>query len=180
MYSINRHEKGNILFLILIAVVLLAALSYVIAKPGGDSVVASSANRISEGLKSQAAFFRSGIIECPLINNYGYPVQPGSGLAKDTQCEINDTPTYQDIFKGQGGRFAPQPITPFGDWTYTVNGATTPPSISISVTKAMNCANDVTMKSAMDQIAMQFTTGEATIVCDGSAATFTLYIVKGT
>jgi hypothetical protein len=173
-------EKGNVLFYILIAVALLAALTYVVARGGGDSGSGMTATRVAEEIKSQSQMIRSAIMECVINNNYGYPAEPVSGLVADVQCQTSATPTYQTIFSGATGRFMPQPPKPFtAGWAYDVDTGTTPNTISISLTQAMNCAADQGLVSALDDILpTQYATAEVDTTCDGTTANFTLYIVK--
>src|SRR5690349_11131162 len=123
-----HRENGNVLFYIMIAVVLLGALSYVMTRGAGDSAAGMSATRISEDIKSQAQTIRAAILECNLVYNNGYPPEPANPyLVENLQCQVDSTPTYQDIFTGNSNRFLPVPPKPFvTGWTYRIDTATTP------------------------------------------------------
>jgi len=139
----RRHENGNILFYILIGVLLMGALTYVSTRSSGDTAAGTTAARLSEDIKSQAQLIRSALSECLLVNSYGYPLEPAApGLVKDIECQIGDSPdVFQPVFTGTSNRFLPQPPAPFTDgWIYDVDSGTNPPTISILLTKAMNCS----------------------------------------
>ena len=78
-----NSQSGNVLFIIFIAVALIAALTMALMSGGGDQAISMSADRISQELRAQAQSIRSAIVECDLVNNYGYP--PASEEGKDVK-----------------------------------------------------------------------------------------------
>lgn len=177
--SLRSKEDGNVLFYVLLCVVILAALSFVLTQNSGDSAAGMSANKISEDVKAQAQTIRSALLECNLVNNKGYPAQPVSGLAKDLQCEREDG-TFEDIFTGTSNRFMPPIPKPFTTgWQYTVNTGTTPHTVTIELTDAMDCTGNAGLKSAIEILKTQYTTDELDTVCSGASASVKIYIVKG-
>ena len=107
----RTNEQGNVLFFILIAVVLMGALTYTMTNTGGDqSSTNISANRLAEDLQNQAQMIRSALSECTLVNNYGYP-DAATSLVKDLKCKTSDT-DEQLIFAGSGSRVLPLPPGP--------------------------------------------------------------------
>ena len=176
----SSSEKGNILFYILLCVVLLAGLSFVLTNNSGDSSAGIQASQISEEVKTQAQTIRSALLECNLVHNFGYPAQPVSGLAADLQCQTDTTPTYENIFSGTSNRVMPPTPKPFTTgWQYTVNGVTTPPTITIELTDAINCTANRGLMSAIEILKTQYQATEIDTVCNGTTATFRVYIVRG-
>ncbi len=176
----ENNQNGNVLFYILIAVALVGALTYVMSRGAGDSGTGAVATRISEDIKAQAQTIRAAVLECVLVHNYGYPAEPGSGLVADLECQVDDVPNYVEIFSGATGRFLPQPPGPFTGWTYTVDTGTTPDSIYIELSHAMDCTGDMGVRSALSILQTQFTADETNgTVCNGTEATFRLNLVVG-
>ena len=177
MKSPIKNQSGNVLFYILIAVVLIAALSYVMARGAGDSGAGMVANRLSEQIKSQAQSIRSAILECNLVRGFGYPADPANPYTLDlVQCQIDSTPTYETLFSGATGRFVPQAPAPLDTtgWIYRNTGG----DVYIELTEAMDCAGDQGVASAFNILQSQFASTEITgTTCDGVTATFRLYLV---
>ena len=167
----NRSQAGNVLFYILVAVGLFAALNVAFMKGGSDSAVSMSANRMAQLLKTQAHSIRASVIECVLTYpDAGYPAEAASGLAKDIECTPADRPDFE-IFSGQAGRFMPQPPDPFNQWQYSNDGAGT---IQISIATDPSMADDPGVTTALGYLDPQFSDDEVTIVRDGTTASFTL------
>lgn len=176
----SNAEKGNVLFYILLCVILLAAISFVLTQGSGDSASGIQASQLSEEIKTQAQTIRSALLECNLVHNYGYPAQPVSGLVADLRCQTDDVPNYEDIFSGTSNRIMPQTPKPFTTgWEYVVDGSTTPPSITIELTDAIDCTANRGLQSAIEILKTQYQAAEIETTCDGTTASFKLYIVKG-
>lgn len=169
----DKSQSGNVLFMIFIAVALMGALTAVMMRGGGEQATSMTATRISEQLKSQAASIRSAIVECDLTNNLGYPVENAVTLDA-VNCQIDATPTYQPLFTGTANRFVPVPPEPFNAWYYNNDGAGT---ISISIDTPGANAADLGIIQALESLKTQYGT-EVTIVNNGSAASFELFITK--
>jgi hypothetical protein len=171
----KRSQAGNVLFYVLVAVGLFAALNVAFMKGGADSGVAMSANRMAQLLKTQAHSIRASVIECVLTYpDAGYPAEAPSGLARDIECDPADRPAY-GVFSGQAGRFMPQPPQPFNAWQYTNDGAGT---IQISIATDTADASDPGVTTALGYLEPQFSSDEVTIVNDGTTASFTLILTS--
>ena len=169
----GNTQSGNVLFIILIAVALLGALGAVMMRSGGEQAVSMSADRISQELKAQAQSIRSALMECVLVNNYGYPAQGANKLASEAECQIDDVPTYQPIFTGTANRFLPQPPSTFNPWQYTNDNAD---DIQI-YTDSTKPASPAVI-NALEMLKNQYSADEIEIINDGSNASFRLYITK--
>lgn len=171
----NRNAQGgNVLFMILIACALLGALGAVMMRDGGQNATTMSADKISETLTSQVQTIRSALMECNLTYNFGYPTI-ASDEVNDLQCQIDDVPSYKDIFKNNANYTSMQGPTGFGNWQYTNDGAGT-----ITITIISDHPGDAAVRAALDRMSRVFDTGngEADIVNDGNTAGLTVYIQK--
>ncbi len=176
------NEQGNVLFYVLVCVAIIGALSYVMSQGSGDSASGMQASQISEEIKTQAQTIRSALLECNLVHNYGYPAAPVSGLVADLECQTGEGPpiTYEDIFSGTGNRFMPPTPKPFTTgWQYVIDTATNPDSISIELTDTLNCTANAGLRSAIQILSNQYTSGELVTVCDGTTASIRIFIVQG-
>lgn len=193
MHAAKKNEDGNILFYILIAVVLLGSLTMMLSRGSGESASTTSANRISEDIKAQAQLIRSAIVECNLVYNNGYPVASYQNRVKNLTCQTGMTSTdIKGIFNGaldgsgnpvsSSDRFLPLPPKPFDEtpgWEYIINTVPDPDQISIKLSKAINCDGDAALKIAMEKhLPPNFTANEVAITCDGTTASFELFLVK--
>lgn len=180
-HSTKTHkaaQSGNVLFIILIAVVLFAALSAVVMRDSGDQASSVSADKLALELQSQAQTIRSAALECEMVNNYGYPPMPpiGTGLVKDMQCQLDDTPTYQMMFTGTANRFLPPVPNGFDEWRYD-NAQSDPNAISFYIT-ALN-PNNAIAANAMEMLRSKYTTDEAAITNTlGAEISLRIYLVK--
>ncbi len=174
--KMKYNEHGNVLFYIFLCVILLGALTMMLSNRGGDEQASGSAAfRNSEEMKSQAQGARSAVMECLLLYNSGYPVQPGSGLLNDVMCDLQTGP--QSIFTAQSARAVPVPPAPFDPWTYTNTSST---FIKISTTSAKPASQTVqiTLKNLATSFhAPETSTGifqnqDVCIIANGTKAEF--------
>lgn len=171
----SESQKGNVLFYILIAVVLLGALSYTMSRNSGEQTsVSVQATRIAEELNSQALLIRTAILECVLVNNFGYPATVSTPV-KDLECQIDNIPTYRPIFTGTASRVLPLPPKPFGDWVYSNDGAG---NISLSIEAPGSAAGQAGVISGLNQLKANYAPEEITVINDGSSASFILHVTK--
>lgn len=172
----THSQSGSVFFYILTAMAILAGLTYVVTRGGGDSASGLVASRIADDIRTQAQLLRSAIIECNLLHNE-YPADPGAPTAiANLQC-----PAGQNMFSGATGRYAPDapPIFTAG-WVYRLNTATNPDSIYIELNQATNCTANQSLLSAFQILQNYFTATErANSVCDGTTARFRLNIITG-
>ena len=171
----HRHaERGNVLFIIFIAVALLAALSMTLMSGGGEQAISMSSDKISQELFAQSQSIRSAILECNLINNYGYPPPSEDGEKMiELECQIGDGPTMQNIFTGTANRVVPPPPSTFVDWIYHNDGAGTIYYDIYSLKPA-----DKAVIGALEMLKGRYGTDEATIVNDGTNASLAVYVTK--
>ncbi len=170
----NNSQSGNVLFIIFIAVALMAALTMALMSGGGDQAISMSADRISQELRAQAQSIRSAIVECDLVNNYGYPPVSEEGKdVKDIECQIGDGPTMQAIFTGTANRVMPPPPSTFGNWVYHNDGAG-----NITYVIQSSKPADKAVIGALEMLKAQYSAGEATIINDGTTAQLQIIITK--
>lgn len=172
--NIQNSQRGNVLFIILIAVALLAALSATMMQGGGQQAVSISADKLASEVYTQAQGIRSALIECNLTYNYGYPSATYNGAVGNVECQVDDVPTYTSIFTGSAGSFLQDPPKGFGDWQYYNDGAG---GISISLSSTVNLDN--ARSSALGMAAGRFASSEISLVNTvGAPGSITLYITK--
>ncbi len=108
--SLNRRvsESGSALVYILIAIALLAALTYSFMEPAGQQTSSQNTFKAASGIQGQVDVIRSGIQECVLlypngdstINNGGGGSDPGA----DKRYPINpDSTHYTTATPGRAG-----------------------------------------------------------------------------
>lgn len=174
MHTRDTAQQGNVLFLILVAVALVGALSAVLMQGGGEQAVSMMADKTAQELRAQGQAIRSAILECDLMNNFGYPPQSYDGSEmKDVGCQTDNAPTYQMIFTGTANRFIPQPPGGFAQWRYYNDGAGT---ISLKICTTSGTV-DAGQASAFSMLAAQYTTTEAD-VNQGGDGCLNIYITK--
>lgn len=178
-----RNQSGSVFFYILAAVAMLGALSYVMSRGSGDSASGLQASRIADDIKTQAQLIRSAIIECNLVYQIGYPLDPGTPTDIGVlQCRTDGGGGVQNMFDGTTGRFEPEapPVFTAG-WVYGID--TTPPTtdtVYIELNQATNCTANAGLSSAFQILTSSFTASELTgTVCNGTTARFRLNIVLG-
>ncbi len=175
----DNKQQGNVLFMILIAVILMAALSAVMMQGGGEQVVSVNSDRIAIELKTQAQSIRSALLGCDLEYNLGYPPASYNALdMKDVECQIDETPTYQPIFTSTANRYLPPLPAPMNAspnaWKYYNDGAGTI-YFELSVT---DVAADRTVINGLEMLKTQYSATEATITNDGTTAALRVYITQ--
>lgn len=106
-----KYENGNILFLILVAVALFAALSYAVtgtSRTTGNTIESEKAKLTQGEIDSYAAAMNTGINRLKLINNcsiidYTPPTEQGGG---DKSCHLfhpdGGAVSYRDLALGLG------------------------------------------------------------------------------
>ena len=176
---LHHKQRGNVLFMILIAVVITGALSATLMQGGGDNAASMNADRLSQELRAQAQSIRSALLECNMTYDHGYPTSGGSQIDLDNvQCQIDTGPTYQPIFTGTANRVAPRPPLPFDGttdkWKYTNDNAG---SIFLELSST-SLAAEKSIIPALEHLKNQYAASEVDITNDGSTALFRLYITK--
>lgn len=143
----NIPERGSALIYILIAIALLAALTFTFMEPSSQQSTSQSSFKAVTGVESQINLIRSSIQQCILTYPKGdlaitdddvnktYPIDPnssyysgatpgqsGDNLVRNIRCPgHNTTGNARDhvrIFSGHSGRFLPPPPALFGEWQY--------------------------------------------------------------
>jgi hypothetical protein len=141
------HEKGSALVYILIAIALLAALTFTFMEPSSQQSSSQSSFKTVTGLDTQIHLIRSSIQQCILTHPKGdpaitdadantiYPIDPnstyysgatpgqsGDRYVRNIRCPGNNvTGNAEDhvkIFSGTTGRFLPPPPPLFSEWQY--------------------------------------------------------------
>lgn len=145
---LSRAQSGSVIVYILIAVALLAALTFSFTRDSRQNVSSQVAFRLAEELYVQANLIRATIVECAAEYPNGggdldgdndidandnpnnpYPVNPSfvdnphGAAANDDVRNLSCTgaPTGKaNIFQGSKnkGRFLPQPPSGFSEWEY--------------------------------------------------------------
>jgi hypothetical protein len=176
----SNDQSGNVLFYIFIAVALLGALTYVMARGSGENAQTIQANELAEEIKSQAQTIRSAILECNLVQGFGYPPDDDAPtLMEDVECQIDNTPTMQLLFSGASGRFLPRSPVQMETtgWVYRRDDPDVG-DIYIQLSESMNCSGSVATAAAFGYLTKEFSAAEILgTVCDGSVARFRLNIV---
>lgn len=181
-YIIKRDrsgEAGNVLLYIFVAVALLGALTMAMTSGGGDQAVATSAFRITDGLRSQAQGVRSAFLECILrYPSAGYPVVAVPGTSEDIAgilCQPNDGGVTADfiLFGGTLGHFVPQPPRPFNAWQYNNDGAGT---VYVRIAAPAGSASDPSVINGLQNTVSQYTANEVESRCDGTEAWIQIYL----
>jgi hypothetical protein len=189
----RQHQQGNVLFLILVAVVLFAGLSFALTGRGGSQTNSIVAERIVAALRGQIDLIRSSFQECALTPpgagtgaNYGLGGLPlgynGSAYVTTAQPLAN---TMCDFGNGMvplfsGARMLGQMPNNFGAWTYT-NVGNGSPNGDVFITSTLTAAQsaDAGIRQALQQLMRIYSTAEATIVDNGTAATITICLRNG-
>lgn len=150
MKSRRASETGSALVYILIAIALLAALTFSFMEPASQQTSAQNTFKTVASAQGQVDIVRSAIQECVLLHPNGdstiaeagynrpYPLTPdsthlpvaGGYRAADKKVSNIRCPGDNDgsanqhkkIFSGAGGKFMPPPPDLFEDWQY-YNGA---------------------------------------------------------
>lgn len=144
----HATQAGNVLFYIFLCVALLGALTMALTGGGGEQASASGAFRMSEEIKVQAQGIRAAVMECILVQNAAYPVQPGSNLLSDVQCDMASGGP-QNLFTAQSARAVPLPPEIFNPWQYNNDGAGFISATLVS-TRAASGTTRLVLKSLAD------------------------------
>jgi hypothetical protein len=147
--QLSNREAGNVLFYILLCVALLALLTYTMSSGGNEQATGTTSFKLTEDIKSQAQGIRSAILECVLVQNAAYPLQPVSGNLNDVECAMASGGN-QNLFTAQSARALPIPPGPFNAWTYTNVGNT---FIKASLTVPSNRASSQTVRNVLSGLA---------------------------
>ncbi|MBX2833906.1 MAG: hypothetical protein KTR28_02940 [Micavibrio sp.] len=199
--SKRASEKGSALVYILIAIALLAALTFSFMQPSSQQTSSQSSFRSVAALQGQTDTIRSAIQECVLKYSNGdagvlathagansrFPIYPNSTYLDagdrasditvgDIRCPGHNDGTanhHQKIFGGSSGKFMPPPPDLFKPWKYynDTNGV----FFWISTEKS-----DAFLAAALDKIDSNYSTCEAdVIVASGSDVDLSTPAVTG-
>ncbi len=138
-----QDERGNILFLLLLAVGLFGALSYSISSGTNNSagISAQKTFQTEKELMASIAQIQSAVQQCTLLYpgglsgqpNVPYPLAPDDTvLPADGDTDPDNAVSIPledmicpgnlgDVFDSSDGNFLPSPISGMGDWEYTNN-----------------------------------------------------------
>lgn len=145
-HTVLRPERGSALVYILIAIALLAALTFTFMDSSSQQTSSQNSFKTVSGLDTQIQLIRSSIQQCILTYPKGdnaitdtdanivYPINPdstyyssatpgrsGDRLVRNIRCPGQNTGDAEDhvkIFSGQSGRFLPPAPALFDDWQF--------------------------------------------------------------
>jgi len=187
----GRAQKGSALIYILVAIVLIAALTAVFMQPASQQTRTQNSFRLSAEIVSQLQMIRAAIQDCILTYPEGdgahgnYPLEAdnaylaGPAANKEVaniRCPGNNpgAPNQNNhgaLFGGTTGRFLPAVPALFNPWVYrngtgmTIDGQT----VSGVMFQISTSASDAYLAEALEKVDGQFAQCETDyIVGDGS------------
>jgi hypothetical protein len=169
----TSSQSGNILFIILIAVAVIAALGAVMMNNGGSQASSMASDQMAQKLKSQIDTIKSALNECNLVHEFGYPATDDQKVV-DLECQIDATPTFVKIFSG-ADIASVVALRGFSQWTYNTNGTDT---ISIHTEASGDEVTNPVYQNAVTMLASQYSPSEAEFTNDGNELEIRIYLIK--